>query len=309
MRHVRTVVPVGLLLMASAGCDYTGDWLFAGSVEGLDAIQDLGELPVAVIETAEDVAANVYRGEVGPTGTPEVGGVTFTFKGTGGTVCVWVDPEAAYWVQSLSPIYGNADFAYPDNPFDDGDLDVEAGLAVFYNGSPGEAMGTFQVRYEDSLGNVVPISANECTISYSDGPSGGHMGRGFPEYCDLSNTQPGVNYLVALETFATPIDDDRLAYGLLLAEGSCQDIFTLTGQPNEECVIGSETLDPNSAPPGEIGEPYTDNADFELSYCASVAATGENSLAAWCNAESDDKDCNEEHCFCGNLETTAPTGG
>lgn len=299
-------------LAATTACDYSGDWLFAGAVDGLDPIQHLGELEVALIEEYEQIAENIYYGEVGPTGTPEVGGVTFTFLGTGGNVCVWVDPEVAYWLQSLSPIYGVTDFSWPDNVFDDGDLDIEAGLAVFYNGSPDEEMGSFEIRYEDSLGNVVPISANECVIPYYGVASGGHAGRGHPEYCTLENTQPGVNYLVALETFTTPIDDDRLAYGLLVAEGDCSDLITLSGAPHYECVIPEESIDPTTCEPGDIEncEPLPDHANFENAFCASHGQI-DFLLYDYCDAEASELDCDDEevHCFCGSPETQSPIPG
>ena len=44
-------------------------------------------------------------------------------------------------------------YLYPDNVFDDGDLDLFAGFSVYYSGSPGVEIGNFQILFEDALGN------------------------------------------------------------------------------------------------------------------------------------------------------------
>jgi hypothetical protein len=299
IRRSAALLTVGAALVGTTACDYTGDWLFAGAVDGLEAVQHLGEVEVSTIDVKEDFEAAFLYGEVGPTGTPETGGVTYTFVGTGGDVCIWVDPESTYWIQSLSPIYGSEVFSYPDNTTDDGDLDIEGGLAVFYTGSPGESFGTFQIRYEDSLGNVIPISANECTIPYTDGPSDGHSGRGYPEFCTMRNTQPGVDYLIAMETFATPLDDDRLSYGMFVAHGNCADLQILAETSNAECVVPNEAIDPST------GEPWEGYAEFEQVYCDSAGGTGFG-LKDYCEEEADEKDCSVDHCFCGDPATAAP---
>lgn len=313
LRTPRSGLKIALVLpalMAMTACDYTGDWLFAGAVDGLESVLHLGEVPISKIEDASDFADAIGYAEVGPTGTPEIGGVTMSFKGTGTDVCIWIDPEAAYWIQSLSPIYGQEGFAYPDDVFDDGDLDIESGLAVFYTGSPGETFGDFEIRYEDSLGNVVPISANECVIPFDDGASGGHSGRGHAEFCTMSNTQEGVDYLVALETFVTPMDDDGLRFGYFLAEGSCDDLQPLAGQAHSECVIPLEFTDEKSgeAWDGE-SEPWTEYQHatiFEDSFCGTAGGLEATALAEFCEDEAAMFDCAVDDCYCGDPATSAP---
>jgi hypothetical protein len=304
--NIKTATPSIAIALSftflSVGCDYTGDWLFAGAVEGLPSVLDLGRLEVMPLKDASSLAAAITYHEVGPTGTPVTGGVTFTFEGTGSDVCVWVDPEAAYWIQSLSPIYGVPDLNYPDNIFDDGDLDLKAGLAVFYSGSPGEEMGTFAIRYEDSLGNVVPIDANECTIPSEGESSGGHSGRGTAEACTLQTTQPGVSYLVAMETYATPIDDDRLAFGLMLTHGDCGDVQSTVGAVHNECVIRNESgqFDDNG-----VLVPYQNAAAFESAFCNSAGEVAFE-LRNYCEDEAEEyNDLLEQgieldHLFCGD---------
>lgn len=307
MSAQRLFVVAGALLGATA-CDYSGDWLFSGEIEGVPGVIHLGELTPVDIVNPSDIADNTIYGEVGPTGTTEAGGVTFTFEGTGGHVCVWVDPELLFYNQSVAsrPV---EKFSYPDNVFDDGDLDVSAGLAAYYNGSPGERVGSFEVRYTDALGNPVTVALNECAIASATTATGAHAGRGAPEYCTIFNTQPGVSYLVLLETWSTPLDDDRLGYGLLLANGDCADIHS--PGPDDECLIVGEAIEPGAQ---DAPGPWTgrDNAptrtgsdEFERTFCDS-----RGDLPGYCEAEALQSDCTDpaSRCFCGNPEDT-PRGG
>ncbi len=273
-------------------CDYTGDWLFAPPTDAPGVVH-LGELVPTVIDGETSIDEAVIYGEIGATGTAEPGGVTFSFEGTGGPVCVWVDPELVFWNQSVAPQAGSDDarWAYPDNVFDDGDLDLYAGYAVYYSGSPGEKMGDFEIRYEDSLGNQIPLTLNECTISGLNG-TGAHSGRGAPESCTLAATLPGVSYMVAIEAWSTPLDDDRLSYGLILAEGDCDDI---RNGITEECVILGEARDAD-------GEMIPDSSTFEVTYCANVE--GADALVDYCETEAETYDCSVDHCFCGDPDNT-----
>lgn len=288
--------------IGTTACDYSGDWLFAGAVEGLPGIMDLGEIEVATVKTIDDVPAAVHFLEIGPTGTPSDGGSTFTFSGTGSDVCVWVDPESATWIQSLSPVYGIDDLSYPDNLFDDGDIDLFGGLAVFYSGSPGESMGNFQIRYEDSLGNVIPIDANECSIPSYDSATGGHAGRGGPEYCTIQNTQPGVSYLIQMLTYSTPMDDERMTYGLMLAHGDCGDLRGELDVIHPECLITEESG--NFDADGNL-VPYTNAAAFENAFCITAGEVG-TGLKAYCEDEFEqyidgvESDEPLDHIFCGD---------
>jgi len=310
MRIVKIGV-VSAALLVSAACDYTGDWLFAGAVEGVPGVLHLGEIVPADIESPADIDANAVYGEVGPTGTSDKGGVTFTFQGTGGHVCIWVDPELVFWNQSVASRRPVERYVYPDNVFDDGDLDLFAGLAAYYNGSPGEDLGSFEVRYEDSLGNPVTVALNECTITSMTLPSGGHSGRGAPEYCTIYNTQPGVDYMVVMETWSTPLDDDVLGYGLVLSNGTCPTLRSAAGVANNECVIIGEAVDPDS--PGSPGPWFgleevpsrAGSQGFEEIFCDPSA-----SMSDFCITEAAQKDCTDPDtgCFCGNPEDT-PTPG
>jgi hypothetical protein len=299
---------VSAALVVSAACDYTGDWLFAGQVEGVPGVTHLGEIVPSDIASAVDIDAVAVYGEVGPTGTSDKGGVTFTFEGTGSHVCVWVDPELVFWNQSVAARRRTERYAYPDNVFDDGDLDLFAGLAAYYNGSPGEQLGDFEVRYEDSLGNPVTVALNECTIASLNASSGGHSGRGAPEYCTIFNTQPGVDYLVLMEAWSTPLDDDVLGYGLLVANGGCENI---PGGGTPECVILGEGVEPHSSgSPGPwIGldnvPSRAGSQGFEEIFCDS-----ETSMADFCLTEAAQNNCTDpdEGCFCGNPEDTPSPG-
>jgi hypothetical protein len=286
-------------LTVVGGCDYTGDWLFAGAVEDVPDIVHLGEIEPAEVSSQADIDAAMLLGEISPTGTAEKGGVTFTVKGTGDDICIWVDPELVTWNQSVSGLSPVTKWQYPDNIFDDGDLDLYAGYAVYYTGSPGETIGDFKVLFQDALGNDVPISLNECVIAALNTSNGGHSGRGAPEYCTLEATQPGVSYMILMETWSTPLDDDRLGYGLIVAHGRCQDLAGAADWGNEECVLMGETLDP------ETGAPRTGSIQFEQAFCDAGF-----DMTDYCEQEAAQKNCenSDAGCFCGDI-TDTPNGG
>jgi hypothetical protein len=294
-------------LLAAVGCDYSGDWLFAGEVEGVPGVVHLGPLTPIDVTSPADITSGTLYGEVGPTGTTEPGGVTFTFLGSGGHVCVWVDAELLFYNQSVSA-NPTSKFAYPDNVFDDGDLDLAAGFSAYYNGSPGERTGSFEVRYQDALGNPVTVALNECVIGGLNSGTGAHSGRGAPEYCTIRNTQPGVEYLVLAEVWSTPLDDDRLSYGLVVSNGTCEELAAASPAQAEECVVIGEALDAGSDPGPWIGAdaaPTRAQSDeYERAYCDS------RGTLEFCEAEALQSDCTdpENRCFCGNLEDT-PRGG
>jgi len=304
------------LLLAATACDYSGDWLFASEVPGVPGVVHLGEVVPADVNTPTQADQNVIYGEVGPTGTPEPGGVTFSFTGTGGDVCLWVDPELVYWNQAVAATRPRTRYAYPDNVYDDGDLDLSAGLAVYYNGSPGERVGDFSVRYEDSLGNPVNVALNECTIPTMLAASGGHAGRGAPEHCTLHATQTGVSYMVLLESWSTPLDDSVLSYGLLVTNGDCETLqqnvlpFDEQNVPGQECLIEGESTTDDAQGSGpwmgaDAVPSRPGSVDFEQTFC------NQNSdLAAFCQTEAEQKDCTDpaSRCLCGNPADT-PTAG
>lgn len=303
-----------IALLALAGCDYTGDWLFARPTDA-EPIVDLGVITPAAPTSAGELADAVIYGEVGATGSAERGGVTFTVTGTGGPVCVWVDPELVFFNQSVSVVRPVPQFQYPDNVFDDGDLDLSAGLSVYYSGSPGVEVGGFRILYEDALGNQVPVEFNECLIGSMNTSSGGHSGRGTPEYCTLSATQPGVSYTILMETWSTPLDDDILNYGLLVVGDTCNNVKRLVSGVPDECLITGE------ARPDPESEPFEGSLDYEAAFCASMISGG-NELIDYCETEADTKDCDRtvdpdlsdgsdgtDRCYCGDPSDNPKFGG
>lgn len=290
------------LLAAAIGCDYSGKQFYQEPNE-VPGVIHLDEFTPSVLNSAADIDASVYYGEVGPTGIAEAGGTTFTFVGTGGPVCIWVDPELVSWSQSVDALSPDLKYTYPDNAKDDGDIDLYAGFAVYYTGSPGEEIGDFEVLYQDSLSNDLPIELNECTIPSLNEAAGGHSGRGAPEYCELSATQPGVSYMVLMQTFSIPLDDDRLSYGLLVSEGDCGTIKDLSVE-KDECVIKGEAINPAT------GETWANSILFEETFCDDAQWMSSYCEAEQAQLEAEGKACHDEdvHCFCGDL-TDTPEGG
>ncbi|NOY24322.1 MAG: hypothetical protein GXP62_00470, partial [Oligoflexia bacterium] len=93
------------------GCDRSGADLLPQPNANFPAVIEMGELQVLASDEAPDFtpancnatdengAYNCYYGELSPTDGVTQGGATFNFRGTGGTVCVMVDPEALFWNQ------------------------------------------------------------------------------------------------------------------------------------------------------------------------------------------------------------------
>lgn len=309
------------VLLVGAACDSNQGLVFRGAVEGVDPIIDLGLItPVDAVGGSDGLAESVIYGEVGPTGTPEDGGVTFNVAGNNGSICVWVDPETVFWNQSVSPTSPSQYYRLPDNPYDDGDLDMDVGQSLYYTGTPGEQMGTFEVRYEDSNGEVVPIKLTECggpAALFSGAQSIGKGGRASPEYCTIANTVVGVTYTVVMSTWSTPIDDDRLGFGLLVMNGDCQDLInnrfdsggggpgvpggsSALSKVNWECLIKGESVkpgEPGGAKAAQAGLPertwlgrsevpsWERSIPFEEAFCRREANEDGPGLIEFCNQE------------------------
>jgi hypothetical protein len=350
MRNAR-LVP--LLLVAA--CDYSGDFLFSENVEGLDDVWILtdqnGDLlvPATVDDVAQVRAATIYA-EVGAPQTTSGGGVTMDFVGTGEPVCVWLDPETVTWNQSVAaqPASNIAQkFTYPDNPFDDGDLDLLGGRSVYYTGSPGETIGDFKVSYEDGLGNEIPIELISCPSTEDPFGAPSTSGHAFPEFCDIAATDVGVSYTILLQTWAVPIDDDRMSFGVLLTNGTCNDLqraaLTPEGQGppasnaptgnnfTPECLIQGESLTPAA---GDFGPFYGYDAianriwprsvEFEAQFCIDPASVDDGfQMRPFCNDEADlvfdngeacgweefdGTDSTQARCFCGDPHDTPKRG-
>ena len=300
------VVSLGMV----GGCDFNSDFLFS-EVEGIPAVYELtgpdgGPLVPVGLELGEAVSTiqqNTIYAELAPANTTEFGGATFTFQGTGGNVCIWVDPEVVSWNTAInrSPSEEARFWTYPDNVYDDADIDIIAGPSVFYTGSPGR-IGDFQVAYEDSLGNDVQIELASCPSTESVFGFPAFAGRGVPEYCTINTAgAEGVSYTVVLRNFSTPLDDSRGAFGLLLTRGSCLDLFeAFTDETTEGGGLGggSDVVDAIRAEcliKGEAIEPFpvdgdaSDYAPF-FGYDAvrdSVWARSENLEEAFCSNEAD----------------------
>lgn len=330
-----------VLLALVAGCDYSGDFLFAGAVPGVPDIWILeadGGGPIVPVPLDGDVNAiveeNTIYAELGAPATTAYGGVTFEFIGTGGEVCIWVDPELVFWSQALSPEPDPNDrkWAYPDNTYDDGDLDLFAGQSVYYTGSPGQTIGDFVVAYQDSLGNEIPISLASCPNQVGLNGEPAAAGRGTPEFCSIPLTDLDISYTVLLRTWSTPLDDDRLSFAILVTEGSCETLRSSMGAgttQQNECLIRGEALTPvevqnpeeNDAPiyygfdaVNEDGRIWDGSVDFEQAFCGdqTMRRFCEDELAA---KEADGKRCQREviddpdqRCYCGDINDT-PLGG
>jgi hypothetical protein len=325
--------------LALTACNSNGDRFFP-DVDVPDVYvltsEDGGDIVPVDITSIDDIRANTIYAEVGPARTTGYGGVTFELIGTGEPVCLWVDPEIVFWNEAIGarPSESDRKWAYPDNVFDDGDMDLFAGLSVYYTGSPGETVGDFVVQYEDSLGNLVPVSLAACPNRFNDpvgDPASG--GRGAPEWCSLPATDLGVSYTVLLRTWSTPLDDDRLSFGLLVANGDCADVKDigigdlLSGPESEECVINGEAIMPEK----DYGPWYGFDAvrdriwensiEFEQQFCLAPSTEDRSvRMSVFCDAEADRMDadgreCEREEitdpanrCFCGDI-TRSPTPG
>lgn len=330
MRSELSVLLAGALL---AGCDLDQSVFYQAAIEDVPGVVDLGFITPVDLTTVTDLAEEVIYGEVGPTGTTRPGGVTFNFTGTGGSVCVFVDPELVSWNQSVSEAEPIRNFSYPDNIYDDGDLDLYGGLSVYYTGTPGQVIGDFEVPYRDDLGNVFVQDLFECIGTVA----GGRGGRGIAEACYVPNTVPGVSYTIVLQTFSVPIDDNRLGYGLLLTQGDCSALNDAVGSAIEEqyareCVIRGESIRPGQGQgaraaaaglpsPSWIGfsevAPWEESLRFENAFC-------NETLRGYCTDEANVVDiqgdvCSWEvapedvigparRCYCGDPDDT-PTGG
>ncbi len=338
-----------------AGCDYTGDWVISQPVPGLPAVYEITNpdgtpLVPAVLGSLEDVEEATIYGEVGGSETAELGGVTAEFIGTGGPVCIWVDPETLSWTQAVaeSPSGVSASFSYPDNVWDDGDLDLRVGQSVFYTGSP-DRIGDFEVSYEDDLGNAVDVELQDCPNQEDASLFADFVdaGRGAPERCTIRRTEPGVSYTVVLRTWSTPIDDERLSFGLLVASGPCngsgsvEEVTGRTGQTqggddnvaNAECVIRSESLRPHDlGDDASLYEPYfglsaiedltyPNMLEIEDVFCRQADLTEfcraeaqsvrqDNQACVWEGFEDDQSGDTREQvrCFCGDPSDTPQNG-
>ncbi|MCB9795514.1 MAG: hypothetical protein H6741_22640 [Alphaproteobacteria bacterium] len=270
-------------LSVLVACNRDGRDYVPGPVDGFPGIAILNEgedVEVIPQEQWVDGAVRPVSAIYHTLGTPTsgyFGGSTLTFMGTGGDVCVIVDPESVWWNQSVAASGANSTWAYADNYLDDGDMDLEVGLSAYYTGSPGLEMGTFEQPYEDSLGNMVTIEFNECVLVGSRSQVGAHAGRARPEYCTIDTSlHPDRQYTVALTTWSVPKDDYLISYAVAVFDGACDDTFEV-GANNRiplldpaqlgdvECALLGESRD-------EDGNIRAGFDDLELAFCAGEQA-------------------------------------
>lgn len=231
-----------LFLLISTGCNLSQEAFEQTLHADIPGIVHLGE--VAVI-TADEFLDPTLREElinyhvVGPPGASVLGGASATFIGTGGSVCLIVDPESVFWSESVAVQDPDPRYTWPDNFNDDGDIDLFGGLSAYYTGTPGLDIGDFKAIYEDGLGVEVEIEFNECTIADFYGGAGGHAGRGGVEYCTIdTSSHPGVEYTMVMQAYSLSLNDDLLSYGYAIVEGSCSE---LAGRGSlTECTIPGE---------------------------------------------------------------------
>lgn len=246
---------LGLMLVGTLGISGCADEAedYRPKPSDVPPVRDLGEfrvIPAAEMDdkswvsyadtsTADDDQGRhsvLYTQLGAPENQGIYGGSTLTFKGTGGIVCVVMDPETVFWIQSRKPIAGAKAYLYQDDYDDDGDIDLEGGLTAYYNGSPGVKIGKFEVPYTDATGESHTLPANECRHD-SSYAADVHSGRATVETCQLDTSErAGVSYTALLKTFVLPIDDSILNYGVAVFDGPCADLPVKA----DECLIQRE---------------------------------------------------------------------
>ncbi len=259
-----------VFLLLAVGCDHYGQLFVPAPNPDYPFIQDLGERRVVPAseygedgwsplsdEAQADDAAGLAGVHYGGLGAPEdpafYGGATFTFTGTGGDVCIVLDPESVYWIQAWSPQADVNSYRYEDEFADDGDVDLNVGLTAYYTGSPGVSMGDFKLPYTDEAGVEHSLEFNECYQAGYQGDSV-HAGRAAVEACTIDTFgRTGVSFTAVLNTFMLPIDDSVVHFAVGVYEGSCSD---LAGQRAiDECFY-----------PEEFG-PTQESTDNDVSDC------------------------------------------
>lgn len=304
-------VGVGALMW---GCDRSGADLLPQPNDKFPAVIEMGELQVLATGTAPDFtpancnatdengAYNCYYGQLSPTDGVTQGGATFNFKGTGGNVCVMVDPEALFWNQFIGTTDAAILWGYPDRADDDGDLDIFGGLSTYYTGSPGLEIGDFESYYTDSLGRQIAIDYVEC---FNESPyfagEEAHAGRGTPEFCDINTDgREGILYTIVLETFSVPHNDGILAFGTAVVEGRCNNVTSgvqgATGVG--ECTMMGETMDLD-------GNVKACSTQLETAFCLNDANSADKVLSSFCCLNPDACGDNPPDDLCRGLDLDA----
>lgn len=242
------------------------------------AVYHIGELspvaPADLADVVDDPASYsdfVHYGQLGADEDAGVlGGATFEFAGTGGSLCVLIDPEAVYWNYTVE---ANADrkFKYEDIYQDDGDLDLDVGLTAYYTGSPGVEIGDFNAIYTDPAGVDHTLAFNECGQTNIFGVTGIHAGRGTVEYCEIdTSARAGTMFTGLISTFALPLDDSVVNFGAVVIEGSCAEIGTAEAIGPSECILPNEV---GLAEPDGIPENKSWYPELESEFCVGPGRT------------------------------------
>lgn len=266
-----------LAILGLVGCLGSGQD-FRPQPGDVPAVYHIGQLqavaPDEIAEVVDDPASFadfVHYGQLGADPDPGVlGGATFEFAGTGGNVCVLIDPEAVYWNYTVE-IAAERKFKYEDIYEDDGDLDLDVGLTAYYTGSPGVEIGDFNAIYTDPAGVDHTLAFNECGQTNIFGVSGIHAGRGTVEYCEIdTSARAGTMFTALVSTFALPLDDSIVNFGAMVVDGSCAEIVTADALGPTECVLPNEV---GLAEPDGIPESKQWYPEIEAEFCVGPART------------------------------------
>lgn len=266
---------MSLVFLSLLGCDHTG-FEFRPSPSDAPSVADLGELvPLDVEEWKSgdrDPAAfpgSITYAEVGADENPgNITGATAHFRGTGGNVCLVVDPEAVYWARSLATT-GAGRYEYDDDYTDDGDIDMDAGLTAFYTGSPGVEMGDFKSAYTDEVGVDHEIEFNACIQTGYGGSEDVHAGRATTEQCVVStDQQAGTEFTIALRTFSLPLNDSKLGFAIGVfdvGDAKCDGVFE--NGADAECLFLNEGTGGTEGDRTGIESAYCEGAKAVNQYC------------------------------------------
>lgn len=192
------------------------------------------------------------RYRVGPPRLDEgkYGGLTLTVVGNGEPVCVIIDPENT---------------RDDGCDFNDGDLDLFAGVAEDYTGVKGEGdsglIGGFASSWTDDLGVEHVTDTNLCA------PGSAELlppARSLPEMCAFE-TEEGKEYTVLLRTFVAPLDDYVTNVAVLVQPGHRGSAACVVQSSGDRYYINgtAENLDESDAAFGD--DPYADLRDH--CYC------------------------------------------
>jgi hypothetical protein len=216
---------VHLLLIASVATGLAAAAIGCSRAMPTEIDQSTGNAPLVVdLDTASpltlssDGVGTVVSVRGPNKGNGERGGITGSFTGTGGVVCVIMDP-AAKW-----------DPSDPQTALDGGDIDLYVGKSANYSGEPGVAIGDFHAVYTDALGVDHVLDENQCIQTDRNGLPGAHAGTASPEFCPVT-TEAGIVYTILGETISVPPVGKILKVATEVRNGPCPTVTenTLSG--------------------------------------------------------------------------------